>query len=176
MTPGITTLTKIDDLPHLVGLILLIGPPASGKSTFARKLLAQQHLDDSAYISNDHIAKQLFGVTTDRGDKDGEIFAEQDRRIEAKLASHDVAIVDATNVKPEARRRLVAIAQQYNSPVYAFCFWRDKATLLKQNQGRDVVVPENMVLEYASLMEQVTADTLLNEGIDLIFDVPPGIA
>jgi hypothetical protein len=43
----------------------------------------------------DKIAKELFGVTTDRGDKDGAVFAEQDRRIVALLESGRVAIVEA---------------------------------------------------------------------------------
>lgn len=154
------------------GLVLLIGPPAAGKSTFARKLIEQHGLENAAHISNDSIAKELFGVTVDRGDKDGEIFAEQDRRIAKHLANNQVAIVDATNVKPEARKRLIAIARQYGQPVTAFCFRRDVSILLKQNQMRDVKVPEEMVREYAALMQDVTEERLKSEGISTVFEVP----
>ncbi|HKU18766.1 MAG TPA: ATP-binding protein [Candidatus Saccharimonadales bacterium] len=155
----------------LDGIILLVGPPASGKSTFAQKLLVHYGLDQGAYISNDAIAKDMFDVTVDRGDKDGEIFAEQDRRIAERLANGRVAIVDATNVKPEARQRLIAIAQQYGQPVTAFCFRRDVETLLRQNQMREVKVPEAMVREYEQRMEQVTLRKLRSEGISAVIEV-----
>lgn len=154
----------------LYGLILLVGPPASGKSTFAQKLLTHYELDQEAHISNDSIAKDMFGATTNRGDKDGEIFAEQDRRIAERLANGHVTIVDATNVKPEARKRLIKIARQYNQPITAFCFKRDLATLLKQNQMREVKVPEAMVREYAALMELVDEKHLHEEGVGAIFE------
>lgn len=157
---------------HPNGLVLLIGPPAAGKSTFAKKLLATYGLGQEAYISNDAIAKELFGVTVDRGDKDGEIFAEQDRRIAKRLTQGAVAIVDATNVRPEARKRLIAIANKYGQPVTAFCFRRDIETLLRQNQMREVHVPEKMIREYAGLMDQITEDTLRAEGIGSVYEVP----
>jgi predicted kinase/SAM-dependent methyltransferase len=157
---------------ELRGLVLLIGAPGAGKSTFAEQLIKQHGLDAAAYISNDAIAKELYAVTVDRGDKDGEIFAEQDRRIAERLANDRVAIVDATNVKPEARKRLITIAKQYGQPVTAFCFRRDLGTLLKQNQLREVKVPEAMVREYAELMKRVRHDVLLGEGIQNIFEVP----
>lgn len=156
---------------ELRGMVLLIGAPGAGKSTFARELMEKHGLDREAYISNDAIAKELFGVTVDRGDKDGEIFAEQDRRIAERLINDRIAIVDATNVKPEARKRLIAIANQYSQPVTAFCFRRDKEVLLRQNKDRNVEVPEAMVVEYAGLMKEVRPSVLQSEGIQNIFEV-----
>lgn len=85
-------------------------------------------------------------------------------------------MVDATNVKSEARERLITIAQKFQAPVTAFCFRRDKAALLRQNKGRDVEVPEQMVLEYAELMEQVTPERLREEGIEDVFEVAENIS
>jgi predicted kinase len=166
------TLKNLNTLEPLTGLVLLIGPPGAGKSTFAQKLVVQQKLEDESYISNDKIAKDLFGVTVDRGDKDGAIFEEQDRRIASLLQLSKAAIVDATNIKPEARRRIIAIAKKSEAPVSAFCFNRDEATLLSQNKGREVEVPEEMVQEYAALMRLVTEEQLNDEGIGLVIDVP----
>lgn len=175
MSIRIETLTRLNDLPKLSGLILLVGPPGSGKSTFAKKMIIQQNMDEKSYISNDTIAKELFNAGVDRHDKDDEIFAEQDRRIAAQLMAKKVAIVDATNVKSEARQRLLAIARKYAVPTTAICFRRDIVTLLRQNKGREMEVPEAMVLEYADLMQQVTPTKLRNEGIDLIVEVADNI-
>lgn len=170
------TITTLDDLPTLAGLVLLIGPPGSGKSTFAKKLIDLKILERNSYISNDEIAKQMFGVTTDRGDKDGKIFAEQDRRITSLLEAGKTAIVDATNVKPEARQRLISIAQRFNSPITALCFRRSGDVLLRQNRSRNIAVPEGMVLEYAQLMKQVTPERLQSEGVLQVFEVSATIA
>ncbi len=164
-------ITKLNALPTLVGLVLLVGPPGSGKSTFAKRLIDLQILDSTSYISNDKIAKEMFGLIVDRGDKDGEIFAEQDRRIASLLEAGKTAMVDATNVKPEARLRLIAIARRFNSPIMALCFRRDENVLLRHNKSRDTEVPEEMVLEYAKLMERVTPEKLQSEGILNVFEV-----
>ncbi|MGH7196823.1 MAG: GNAT family N-acetyltransferase [Candidatus Saccharimonadales bacterium] len=157
--------------PHVNGLVLLIGPPGAGKSTFAQQLIERQNLDKAAHISNDAIAKELFGVTFDRGDHDGAIFAEQDRRVAKRLAEGKVAIVDATNVKPIARKRLIAIADKYDQTVTAFCFRREETTLLRRNKMREVRVPESMVREYAAVMRGVTNEQLRDEGISATFEV-----
>lgn len=170
-----TTLSKLSNFPDLKGLVLLIGPPGAGKSTFAQKLIAQHIIDTNSYISNDKIAKELFGLAVDRGGKDGEIFAEQDRRLASLLQINKVGVIDATNVKSEARQRLIAIARQFDAPVTAICFKRDEATLLKQNEGREAEVPEEVVREYALLMQHVSPDQLKSEGIEKIIDIPRDI-
>jgi predicted ABC-type ATPase len=45
-----------------VGLVVLVGPPASGKTSFVRALVARRQIDADAVVSSDEIRAELFGV------------------------------------------------------------------------------------------------------------------
>ena len=158
----------------LAGLVLLIGPPGAGKSTFAQDLVERGVIESVAWISNDRLAIEMFGSEIDRQRDDGAIFAEQDRRVTERLAQGESVVVDATNVKPEARQRLIALARAQHQPVTAIRFNRSDATLLQQNRNPDrtSVMPDEFVLNYAALMRTTTSDSQLHaEGISTIYDV-----
>jgi protein phosphatase len=94
-------------IPELA-LVVLVGPSGCGKSTFARKhFLATEVLSSDfcrALVSDDEnnqaATKDAFEVL---------------HFIAAKrLAAGKLTVVDATNVQPEARKPLVALARQYH--------------------------------------------------------------
>lgn len=94
-------------IPKL-SLVVLIGPSGSGKSTFARK-----HFLPSEVLSSDYCR----GLVSDNEN-------EQAATIDAfdvlhfvagkRLARGRLTVVDATNVQPEARAPLVALARKYH--------------------------------------------------------------
>ncbi len=94
-------------IPEL-SLVLLIGSSGSGKSTFAKK-----HFKSTEVISSDFCR----GLVSD---DDNELSATNDafevlHFIAAKrLARGKFTVIDATNVQPEARKPLVALARQYH--------------------------------------------------------------
>ncbi len=112
-------------ISQLHGLVILIGPPGAGKSTFARGLVARGVIDEAAWMSNDRLAIEMFGDALDRALHDSYIFAEQDRRISDRLANGLVTVVDATNVRSEARSRLIALAEPHGQTVTAIRFTID---------------------------------------------------
>jgi predicted kinase len=155
------------------GLVILVGPPGAGKTTFTEELASQGKIDGGAALSSDAICLEMFGTTDDRESKDPEVFAELDRRITERLASGKPAIVDATNVRKEARARLIGFAQQTGVPVTALKFTSDVATLIAQNAERDRNEDEAMVREYAKTMRNTASDEELHlEGVDCVFAVP----
>src|SRR3954454_23357542 len=94
-------------IPNL-SLVVLIGPSGSGKSTFARKHFLPTEILSSdacrALVSDDEndqsVTKEAFSVL---------------HFIAAKrLALGRLTVIDATNVQPEARRPLVALAREYH--------------------------------------------------------------
>jgi predicted kinase len=153
--------------------VVLVGPPASGKSSFVRALIARGQIDEDAVISSDEIRAELFGASpTDEAD--AQIFAERDRRIVIRLAAGQTAVAESTNVTPEARARLIAIARRFDAPVTMLRFTPDLAVLLQQHAGRgrtDLTAAD--VRAYAAVMDQhAGADQLRAEGANAVHDVP----
>jgi len=94
-------------IPKL-SLVVLIGPSGSGKSTFARKHFLPSEVLSSDYcrglVSDDENSQ---GATTDAFEVLHFIAAK-------RLARGRLTVVDATNVQPEARAPLVALARKYH--------------------------------------------------------------
>ncbi|WP_405364630.1 AAA family ATPase [Kitasatospora sp. NBC_00039] len=170
--PGTSGLIRVP-----AGLVVLVGPPASGKTSFVRALIARRQIEEEAVVSSDEIRAELFGTSPAEADSeaaDARIFEERDRRIVARLAAGHSAVAESTNVTPQARARLIAIARRFNAPVTMLRFDPDVTDLLQQHAGRgrtDVTATD--VRAYAAIMARHAAtDQLRSEGATAVHDVP----
>lgn len=82
-------------------LIVLVGIPGSGKSTYAKKLLEQN--PDAVYLASDMIRKELYGSEAIVGDKN-KVFRLLHSRVKEELKKDKTVIFDATNLTRKARR------------------------------------------------------------------------
>jgi predicted kinase len=156
------------------GLVLLVGPPASGKSSLARAWVERRQLDADGVVSCDTVRGELFGARLDVGD-DSAVFDEMDRRVVARLAANLTVVVDATNVTPNARTRMIAWARQHGRPVAALRFRVADEVLVRRNSRRSghAHVPPDDVLRYATIAtREATRAQLLIDGVDVVIDVP----
>ncbi|MET7695974.1 ATP-binding protein [Streptomyces sp. NPDC005483] len=159
------------------GLIVLVGPPASGKTSFVRALIARRQIDEEAVVSSDEIRADLFGtspVEADSDTADARIFEERDRRIVARLATGHSAVAESTNVIPQARARLIAIAKRFNAPVTMLRFNLDLNDLLQQHaeRGRTDITAAD-IRAYAAIMDRhASSDQLRSEGATAVHDIP----
>ncbi|MFB9687558.1 AAA family ATPase [Amycolatopsis plumensis] len=156
------------------GLVVLVGAPASGKTSFVRALIARGQVDEGAVISSDRIRAGLFGTAPVSDAADARVFEERDRRIVARLAAGRCAIAESTNVTPEARARLMAIARRFDAPVTALRFDPDVAGLLRQNaeRGRPDTTSADVHAYAAVMARHATAEQLRSEGVAAVHDVP----
>ncbi|MFI8362232.1 AAA family ATPase [Streptomyces sp. NPDC085612] len=159
------------------GLVVLVGPPASGKTSFVPALVEGRQIAKEAVVSSDEIRAELFGAspahaTSDTAD--AEIFKERDRRIDARLASGRTAVAESTNVTPQARARLVDIARRFDVPVTMLRFDLDVSGLLQQytERGRTDLAAEDVRTYAAVMAQQARTDQLLSEGATAVHDVP----
>src|SRR5436309_1072687 len=99
-------MTRID-VPAL-SLVVLVGASGSGKSTFARK-----HFLPTEVLSSD-FCRGL--VSDDENDQAATKAAFEVLHFIAgkRLAAGRLTVIDATNVQPEARKPLVALAREYH--------------------------------------------------------------
>ncbi|MFI6688294.1 AAA family ATPase [Streptomyces sp. NPDC050485] len=151
-----------------VGLVLLVGAPASGKTSFVRALIARRQIDAETVVSSDEIRAELFGYPPAEADPDAvdaRIFEERDRRIIARLAAGRSAVAESTNVTPQARARLLAIARRFNAPVTMLRFTQDVTDLLQQHieRGRPDVTAADVRTYAAIMMRDAGADQVLQK-------------
>lgn len=159
------------------GLVVLVGPPASGKTSFVRALVACGHIGEDAVISSDAIRAELFGISPAEAATeaaDARVFMERDRRIVARLAAGRTAVAESTNVTPQARTRLIAIAERFNARVTVLRFNADLGALLEQHaeRGRSDITAADVRASAALMARHADVVRLRSEGAHAVHDVP----
>ena len=94
-------------IPEL-SLVVLIGPSGCGKSTFARK-----HFKTTEVLSSDGFRALVSDEENEQSATD-DAFAALHFVAARRLARGRLTVIDATNVQPEARKPLVALAREYH--------------------------------------------------------------
>jgi polynucleotide kinase-phosphatase len=116
-------------IPEL-SLVVLIGPSGCGKSTFARK-----QFKDTEVLSSDGFRGL---VSDDENDQSAtnDAFDALHYVAARRLARGRLTVVDATNVQPEARKPLVALAREYHVLPVAIVLDLPERTCHDRNRSR----------------------------------------
>jgi protein phosphatase len=102
-------------IPELA-LVALIGPYGAGKSTFA-----QRHFQPTEVLSSD-ACRALVADSETAQAATPEAFEVLHFIAAKRLAAGRLTVIDATNVQPEARRPLLALAREYHCLGVAIVF------------------------------------------------------
>jgi polynucleotide kinase-phosphatase len=94
-------------VPEL-SLVVMIGASGSGKSTFARK-----HFKSTEVLSSD-FCRGLVSDNENDQSATNDAFEVLHFIVAKRLAAGRLTVIDATNVQPEARKPLVALAREYH--------------------------------------------------------------
>ena len=116
------------EIPEL-SLVVLVGASGSGKSTFART-----HFLPTEIVSSD-FCRGLVSDDENAQDATGDAFELLHYIAAKRMTRGRLTVVDATNVQPEARKPLVALARQHHFLPVAIVF--DLPERLCQDRNRD---------------------------------------
>jgi predicted kinase len=103
------------DVPE-VALVLLVGPTGSGKSTFAAR-----HFRPTEVLSSDAFRALVSGDEADMG-ATADAFELLHLAAGRRLGRRLLTVVDATNVRADARRPLLELARGLGVPAVAIAF------------------------------------------------------
>ncbi len=149
-------------VPEL-SLVVLIGPSGSGKSSFAAK-----HFRPSEVVSSDACRAMVADDPNDQAaTKDA---FELLRFIGSKrLQGRRLTVIDATNVQPEARKPLVALAKEHDCLPVAIVLNMPEAVCVARNRERPDRSFGSRVVHQQSDQLRRSLGSLKREGFRYIY-------
>jgi protein phosphatase len=150
------------NVPEL-SLVLLVGPSGSGKSSFARK-----HFLPTEVVSSD-FCRALVSDNENDQSATGDAFDLLHEIVRKRLVRGRLTVVDATNVQPEARKSLIALAKEFHVFAEAIVFDLSERVC----QDRNVLRPDRQfgphVIHNQSQQLRRSLRGLEREGIRHVF-------
>lgn len=136
-------------------LVILVGLPGAGKSTFFQQRFAATH----EHISRDELRKQR------------QPSRRQDELLARALAAGRSAVVDNTNVSSQDRAALISIGRRYGARLSVYLFECEARDCVERNAGREGAARIPAVGIFAAAKRLVRPEPA--EGFDALFVVRP---
>ena len=143
-------------------LVVLSGMPASGKTTY-RKKLAVMDFDE---VCPDEIRAFLYGDESIQGDGNL-VFKKVYERLEKIGKSCGNAIFDATNLTATRRKELVEKMRPYYDTIVCHYFRPNFEKSVEQNEMRERKVPKGVIRRMCYQWEEPT----VAEGFDYVAEI-----
>ena len=125
-------------------LIVTVGLPSSGKTSWVDDFIAENQGQAIDVISSDKIREEIFNDIEDQN-HNSEVFDLMKRRTKESLSQGHIAIYEATNISSKRRRALLNELKKYYDK--AICLFKYKRLIACQidNEKRDREVPSDAI-------------------------------
>lgn len=145
-------------------LVVLIGPPASGKSTWAA-----EQFDAQQIVCADTLRGVVGEHELDLGATD-DAFELLDRIVELRLARGLTTVVDTTGLDASRRRGYLDLARREGVTAVAVRFVTSAAECKRRNRTRDHPVP---VKALDTMIRKARSIDVTDEGWDVVLEPEP---
>lgn len=149
--------------PHL---ILLVGIPGSGKSTYAKNYIPD-YPKQAIHLSSDSIRAELYGDESIQGNPADVFSLMQKRAVEALNNGNDV-IYDATNITRKDRAGIIGICPKFVK-IECHIIWAPIEVCIERDSKRERTVGKEVIDRMLKRFQAPYYD----EGIDVIKIIPP---
>jgi F420-dependent oxidoreductase-like protein len=140
-------------------LVVLVGPPASGKSTWAAT-----HLRDDVVVSSDRL-RAIVGEGEHDQRAGTDAFDVLELVVERRVKRGLLTVVDTLGTDQKRRRRWVELARAHGLPVIAVVFDVDDKQLRARNKAREEPVPTAFMTQQLQAWPAVRA-SVADDGFD----------
>ena len=131
-------------------LVILVGPPASGKSTWGEKFAKKNNIKR---VSTDEIRAEIGSGEADQS-VSAAAFSLARQRVSAELAAGRSVIIDATSVNRKARKDWINLARGHGAYVIAVAFEVSREELLRRDAQRPRHVGEEVIDRFLNKYER----------------------
>lgn len=131
-------------------VFVLVGAPASGKSTWAKSYVNTH--PNTLILSSDALRKEYYGDETVQ-ENPAFIFKVLRERLENFLKFDYNVIVDATNINRKNRKTYISIAKRYNVEINAIVFATPYEICVRRNAMRERKVSNDVIKKFISHFE-----------------------
>lgn len=141
-------------MPGCPLVTVLVGFPASGKSTWAK---AYNYSNGDVILSSDAIRGEIFGSEEEQGNPKLVFDTLKERLIENLKKGNDV-VIDATSINRWERADYISIAREYNAIPLAIIFDTPIDECKRRNSIRERKVPDFVYDKMAEKYEEPSTD------------------
>ena len=146
-------------------LVLLVGIPGSGKTTYSEKYIKEH--PGAVHLSSDKIRAELCGNEATQGDNNEVFSLMQSRAIEA-LNNGQSVVYDATNITRKDRSYIITLCPKF-AKIECHIIWAPIETCIERDVARDRTVGKEVVDRMLKRFQAPYSD----EGIDEIKIIRP---
>lgn len=140
-------------------LILLVGIPGSGKTTYAEKYIKEH--SGTVHLSSDKIREELWGNEATQGDNNEVFSLMQSRAIDA-LNNGQSVVYDATNVTRKDRSYIITLCPKFVK-IEAHIIFAPIKTCIERDAARKRTVGKGIIDKMLRRFQPVWFDEGINE-------------
>ena len=150
-------------------LIIMVGIPGSGKSTFAQHYIKDANNMSTVWVSRDEVRYSLISGTDEYFAKEKDVFKLFVKKINTALAEGKDVIADATHINAQSRKKLLSSITVPDIQIEACVMEASLQECLANNEKREGMarVPKAAILRMYRQFEYPT----FSEGFSSISNV-----